>query len=103
MRELMGVIAKAIDRYIQGRLADQTEGKIDSRLQSIIEGIFRRCIAEGEYKQVRVVLTSTYISFTNSPEGNRHCTRVETSRYREVDIRADPRHHSPLVCDGSGA
>ena len=103
MRELMGVIAKAIDRYIQGRLADQTEGKIDSRLQGIIEGIFRRCIAEGEYKQVRAVLTSAYVSFTNSPEGNRHCTRVETSRYREVDIRADPRHHTPLVCDGSGA
>lgn len=46
-------VAKAIDRYIQARSAEQAgEGKIDPKLQGIIEGIFRRCIADGEYRQV---------------------------------------------------
>lgn len=46
--------AKAIDRYIHLRSEDQTgkKEKIDPRLQSIIEGIFSRCIEDGEYKQV---------------------------------------------------
>ncbi|KAF9015056.1 26S proteasome regulatory complex non-ATPase subcomplex Rpn2 Psmd1 subunit [Cyathus striatus] len=44
---------KAIDRYIQLRADEQAEGKdkVDPRLQSIIEGIFGRCIQEGEFKQ----------------------------------------------------
>ncbi|KAI0673424.1 26S proteasome regulatory complex non-ATPase subcomplex Rpn2/Psmd1 subunit [Trametes maxima] len=46
------VVSKAIDRYIQGRTAEQAgEGKLDPRLQGIIEGIFRRCIADGEFRQ----------------------------------------------------
>jgi len=47
-------IAKAIDRYIQARSAEQagSKEKLDPRLQSTIEGIFGRCIAEGEFKQV---------------------------------------------------
>jgi 26S proteasome regulatory subunit N2 len=46
--------AKAIDRYIQSRIVEQSSSKekIDPRLQDTIEGIFNRCIAEGEYKQV---------------------------------------------------
>lgn len=46
--------AKAIDRYIQTQTAEQSgsKEKIDPRLQATIEGIFNRCIAEGEYKQV---------------------------------------------------
>ena len=45
--------AKAIDRYIQLESEETTgKGKIDPRLQNIIEGIFRRCIEDGEYKQV---------------------------------------------------
>jgi hypothetical protein len=44
-------VAKAIDRYIQLRTEARKE-KIDPRLQTIIEGIFRRCIEDGEYKQV---------------------------------------------------
>jgi 26S proteasome regulatory subunit N2 len=47
------VVSKAIDRYIQLESEESTSGKskIDPRLQSIIEGIFRRCIEDGEYKQ----------------------------------------------------
>ncbi|KZT05866.1 26S proteasome regulatory complex non-ATPase subcomplex Rpn2/Psmd1 subunit [Laetiporus sulphureus 93-53] len=46
------VISKAIDRYIKARTDEQAGGrKIDPKLQNIIEGIFRRCIADGEYKQ----------------------------------------------------
>jgi len=46
--------AKAIDRYVQARSDEQSgsKEKIDSRLQTTIEGIFNRCIAEGEFKQV---------------------------------------------------
>ena len=44
--------AKAIDQYISMRSED-TGSKIDPRLQNIIEGIFSRCIRDGEYKQVR--------------------------------------------------
>jgi hypothetical protein len=52
--------AKAIDRYIQTRTVEQSSSKekIDPRLQSTIEGIFNRCIAEGEYKQVTCSFTS---------------------------------------------
>lgn len=52
--KLIIAIAKAIDRYIQLR-SEETPGKhlkIDPRLQGIIEGIFKRCIEDGEYKQV---------------------------------------------------
>ncbi|KAI0361309.1 26S proteasome regulatory complex non-ATPase subcomplex Rpn2/Psmd1 subunit [Trametes cingulata] len=46
------VVSKAIDRYIQSRTAEQAgDGKVDPRLQGIIEGIFRRCIEDGEYRQ----------------------------------------------------
>jgi hypothetical protein len=43
--------AKAIDRYISSRNKDGQD-KIDPRLGEIIEDIFRRCIEDGEYKQV---------------------------------------------------
>ena len=35
-------------------IEEQTEGgaKVDPKLQSVVEGIFRRCIQDGEYKQV---------------------------------------------------
>ena len=46
-------IAKAIDRYIESRSAEALSEKIDSRFQDIIEGIFKRCIEDGEHKQVR--------------------------------------------------
>ncbi len=50
-------IAKAIDRYIEARSAEQSgsKEKMDPRLQSTIEGIFSRCVAEGEFKQVRPI------------------------------------------------
>ncbi|TRM60265.1 armadillo-type protein [Schizophyllum amplum] len=44
------VVSKAIDQYISMRSED-TGSKIDPRLQNIIEGIFSRCIRDGEYKQ----------------------------------------------------
>ncbi len=52
-----GLPAKAIDRYIELRAEEQSgtsKEKIDPRLQTIIEGIFQRCISEGEFKQVRI-------------------------------------------------
>lgn len=64
------VAAKAIDRYIQSRLAEQTEGKIDPRLQGIIEGIFRRCVEDGEYRQVCVV-RAWHTAFANTNELSR--------------------------------
>ncbi|KAF9022936.1 26S proteasome regulatory complex non-ATPase subcomplex Rpn2/Psmd1 subunit [Hymenopellis radicata] len=48
------VVSKAIDRYIQLRTAEKLGSKVeavDPRLQNIIEGIFSRCIEDGEYKQ----------------------------------------------------
>ncbi|EPT04013.1 26S proteasome regulatory complex non-ATPase subcomplex Rpn2/Psmd1 subunit [Fomitopsis schrenkii] len=46
------VISKAIDRYITSRAAEQAgEGKVDPKLQNIIESIFTRCISDGEFKQ----------------------------------------------------
>ncbi|KAG7099168.1 hypothetical protein E1B28_001039 [Marasmius oreades] len=48
------VLSKAIDRYIELRSEEQVDGKpdkIDLRLRAIIETIFTRSIAEGEYKQ----------------------------------------------------
>lgn len=51
--------AKAIDRYIEASPEDANgkRGDADPRLHTIIEGIFKRCFAAGEYKQV--VLHST--------------------------------------------
>jgi len=50
-------VAKAIDRYIQARSEEQSglQEKLDPRLCDIIEGIFRRCIEDREYKQVSPV------------------------------------------------
>ncbi|KAF9452586.1 26S proteasome regulatory complex, non-ATPase subcomplex, Rpn2/Psmd1 subunit [Macrolepiota fuliginosa MF-IS2] len=48
------IVSKAIDRYIEVRAQEQSgtsKDKIDPRLQTIIEGIFERCISEGEFKQ----------------------------------------------------
>lgn len=53
-------LAKAIDRYIELRAEEQSgtsKEKIDPRLQLIIEGIFKRCISEGEFKQVGSILS----------------------------------------------
>lgn len=61
---LHNLSAKAIDQYIELRAEEQSgtsKEKIDPRLQNIIEGIFQRCIAEGEYKQVRICTYFTAI------------------------------------------
>lgn len=52
---IFSLTAKAIDRYIQTRNAEQSgsKEKMDVRLSHTIENIFGRCIAEKEYKQVR--------------------------------------------------
>jgi 26S proteasome regulatory subunit N2 len=49
---LSPTIAKAIDRYIELRSEEPSGKKVDPRLQRIIEGIFKRCVDEGEFKQV---------------------------------------------------
>jgi hypothetical protein len=61
-------LAKAIDRYIQLRCQEQTgkREKLDPRLQTIIEGIFKQCIDEGDYTQacrLRATITTvlTYL------------------------------------------
>ncbi|KAM5543956.1 hypothetical protein V8D89_002573 [Ganoderma adspersum] len=38
------IVSKVIDRYISSWAAEQGDGKIDPRLQGIIEGIFRCCM-----------------------------------------------------------
>jgi hypothetical protein len=49
--------AKAIDRYIQLRCQESPgQQKVDPRLQAIIEGIFKQCMEDGEYKQVAIFL-----------------------------------------------
>lgn len=46
--------AKAIDKYVELRSGEgSSKSKVDTRLQGIIEGILRRCINDGEHKQVR--------------------------------------------------
>ncbi|CAA7258713.1 unnamed protein product [Cyclocybe aegerita] len=47
------IVSKAIDRYIAVRSVEHagSKDKIDPRLQFTIEGIFGRCISEGEFKQ----------------------------------------------------
>jgi 26S proteasome regulatory subunit N2 len=50
------VVSKAIDRYIQAtEETGKSQGKIDPRLVNIIEGIFNKCLEDGEYKQVHNV------------------------------------------------
>lgn len=58
--------AKAIDRYVELR-SDESAGssaKIDTRLQNIIEGIFKRCIEDGEHKQVSIMLKCVVLLIT---------------------------------------
>ncbi|KAL5495465.1 RPN2 [Sanghuangporus weigelae] len=45
------VVSKAIDRYVELRSDEASAKKIDLRLQDIVEGIFKRCIEDGEHKQ----------------------------------------------------
>jgi 26S proteasome regulatory subunit N2 len=49
-------VAKALDRYVEARGKAKVPTDIDNKLQGIIEGIFRRCIRDGEYKQVCILL-----------------------------------------------
>jgi 26S proteasome regulatory subunit N2 len=67
------ISAKAIDRYIESRIEDQsgTQAKVDPRLQDIIEGIFSQCIQNGEYKQASLSLSSLCVSL--SAEQQVHC------------------------------
>ncbi|KAH9944140.1 D-isomer specific 2-hydroxyacid dehydrogenase [Epithele typhae] len=61
------VVSKAIDRYISSRNAEQSEGRIDPRLQGIIEGIFGRCIEDGEYRQaIGIALESRRLDIIKS-------------------------------------
>ncbi|KAF8078702.1 armadillo-type protein [Lyophyllum atratum] len=63
------VVSKAIDRYIQTR-SEERDGsleKMDPRLQAIIESIFARCIAEGEFKQaIGIALESRRLDIVSS-------------------------------------
>ena len=62
---------------VESEKSTSGRGKIDSRLQSIVEGIFRRCIEDGEWIPLHKILFS---SATHSPFmlliGYWHCTRV---------------------------
>lgn len=80
----MQQIAKALDRYVEARSKAKPGENIDSKLQSIIEGILRRCIKDGEYKQVRSLPLQdvcVYIDSTTHPlKGNWHCARITSTR-----------------------
>lgn len=93
--------AKAIDRYVQLRSQDApVHVKIDPRLQSIIESIFRRCIDEGEYKQVTFSPSFIFVLLTVA-SGNRNRIGITEARYRVADIRTHPCRIPALVRDGS--
>lgn len=93
--------AKAIDRYIAARSAEQAgEGEIDPRLQGIIEGIFRRCLADGEYKQVRTILRSSGASVIDLTPGDWYCTRVAPSGRHLPHLRDHPRCWLALIHNG---
>ena len=67
-------VAKAIDGYIALRSGPNI-GKIDPRLQDIIESIFDECIREGNVKQV-FGATVLFIFTHNDSSGYRYCSRV---------------------------
>lgn len=104
------VISKAIDRYIQLRASEEAgepTAKIDPRLSSIIEGIFRHCLDEGEHKQVSI----SFLHFTPPVsylslilvEGSWDCARERTTRHNKPGIRADQGYGNTLIRDGSSA
>ncbi|TFK41267.1 armadillo-type protein [Crucibulum laeve] len=73
------IVSKAIDRYIQVRTEEQSgsKEKIDTRLQSIIEGIFQRCIDEGEYRQaIGIALESHRLDIISSIYSQTHDTSL---------------------------
>jgi len=75
-------LAKAIDRYIQLRCQEQTgkREKLDPRLQTIIEGIFKQCIDEGDYTQVNLTLCTTITSaLTDSYIGHWYRSRIASA------------------------
>lgn len=83
--------AKAIDRYIQLRSEEQsgTQDKIDLRLQAIIEGIFSRCIAEGEFKQVCPRRVSRFLVLSMILLGHRHRVGIAPPGYHRYNIQAN--------------
>ncbi len=104
--------AKAIDRYIEIRSTESSSSKVkmDSRLQTIIEGILHRCIEEGEHKQVRststpraqsdsgsrVLLLCSVTNARAAHVGCRHCPRGAPLGPRSPNLQ--PRQgHLPFV------
>ncbi|TFK57040.1 26S proteasome regulatory complex non-ATPase subcomplex Rpn2/Psmd1 subunit [Heliocybe sulcata] len=69
------IVSKAIDRYIQAR--SESTDKIDPRLGTIIEGIFKRCIEEGEYKQaIGIALESRRLDIISKVYEHAHDTSL---------------------------
>eukprot|EP01027_Heterolobosea_sp_BB2_P000752 GEZU01001099.1.p1 GENE.GEZU01001099.1~~GEZU01001099.1.p1 ORF type:complete len:900 (-),score=305.42 GEZU01001099.1:245-2944(-) len=45
------ITSQCIDEYIQSRQDEQQAAKIDKRLEAVVERMFDRCFADGEFKQ----------------------------------------------------
>jgi hypothetical protein len=74
--------AKAIDRYIQLRCQELPgKQKLDHRLQAIIEGIFKQCIDEEEYKQVNIFFSwsLSWLTISIHHLGNWNRSRVSST------------------------
>lgn len=92
--------AKAIDRYIEARSLRKED--VDMRLQNIIEGIFKRCIDDGEHKQVRTsAAPQRTLSLKRDFLGTRHCAGVATTRCYQAYIHINPGCGTYLLCHGS--
>ena len=102
------ILSKAIDRYIDLRVLEESgasQSKIDPRLAAIIEGIFNKCIEDGEHKQVRLVSFNILI-LRNTPStpyshtGFGHCSGKFKARHYHPSLSAHKRHGYPIIHNG---
>ena len=95
--------AKAIDRYIHLRADAQSNGtpEIDPRLSAIIETIFSRCIADGEYQQVRIPVLEISDLTNLIWKGNRHRPRITAARHHQANLRTNERCFLAVLYYGS--
>ena len=69
LTKFIGTLAKCIDKYISLRVKGYEDGnvQIDSRLQDVVERMFKRCYDDGEFKQVFILefIIIIIIQFSN--------------------------------------
>ena len=49
---VLTILSKCIDQYTAHRQAGKPDGELDSRLVTIVEGMFERCMKAKQYRQV---------------------------------------------------